>query len=987
MRKKLLYQNFNALASLKGVALVSALSLIFFMITSPAGGQAQLLKDIDTTEEPYYNEYTELINAGSLIYFIAHNELWKSGGSTGNTVRLKKFRSISNLTLVGPKIYFTADDGISGAELWKSEGSVATTVKVKDILPGSAGSFPENLTGGYGVLYFVANNGVNGKELWKSDGTDAGTFMVKDILKISGSSQPNYLTHIDKVVYFAANDGINGYELWKSDGTASGTVMVKDIMTGSKKSSSPSALVAVNNILYFAASDNTTGSELWRSDGTTAGTFRLKDIRSGTAGSGVQNTIDVFGTLFFTANDGVHGDELWKSNGTPAGTVLVKDMNPGSAGSNSTDAFSRPMGDFANINGILYFVASKGTTDYIYRSDGTSAGTFAIQQAIGANINRVKPEFSYANGKVFYLNNVNGGYSLVSMPYNGTTPSAVRGFIMPYDYYEYVRQEMISFKDMVYTYGRISDEDIGDPGYKFIRSDGTYDGTVVVKDAFKSTWGSDPRDMATFKNKVFLRISGFLADTEYLWITDGTSAGTQFFAELNYDYEWEVVNDWFYYTARGFSNGRWGWELWKTQGTPETSHMVHNQSTAEVEEQFPRNMTAVGNTLYFHDNNGGLWMSQVQGEGHVTGKLAQFENVVSITDVGGTAFILADVAGHLELWKSVPTGVAKAVTLSNQNSTNNRQTIAINNILYFVADDAQHGMEVWRTDGTTSGTYMMTDVHQSDLGYEDIGTLASYKNQLHVSGIDNDGNWIVFRATDASHLEGFYDFPGKAEKMVEFNGYLIVFAFSGDDESYHEVWTSDGTSWGTRYMTTIWRDNFMPWQTPIDYAIIGNAMFFGMEYSDFLWRTNGVCAETVNTGAEMAYAMAPLGKSLIFGGSTFEYGWEPYIYRNIPQATQCASATSLASAPEEMTTDGSPSNILTPYPNPFTDEFTMRVNGNEDEVAQVAVYTPSGLPVETFENVKANTDYNKIGAGWPRGMYVIKVRKGESVSTHMVVKK
>jgi ELWxxDGT repeat protein len=38
-------------------------------------------------------------------------------------------------------VYFTADDGATGAELWQTDGTAAGTVRVKDILPVPAADY------------------------------------------------------------------------------------------------------------------------------------------------------------------------------------------------------------------------------------------------------------------------------------------------------------------------------------------------------------------------------------------------------------------------------------------------------------------------------------------------------------------------------------------------------------------------------------------------------------------------------------------------------------------------------------------------------------------------------------------------------------------------------------------------------------------------------------------------------------------------------
>jgi ELWxxDGT repeat protein len=63
----------------------------------------------------------------------------------------------------------------------------------------------------------------------------------------------------------------------------------------------------------------------------------LKDINATpqTAGSSLENIVEVGSLSFFTATTATHGRELWKTDGTAAGTVMVKDINVGIGNSGS----------------------------------------------------------------------------------------------------------------------------------------------------------------------------------------------------------------------------------------------------------------------------------------------------------------------------------------------------------------------------------------------------------------------------------------------------------------------------------------------------------------------------------------------------------------------------------------------------------------------------------------------------------------------------
>jgi ELWxxDGT repeat protein len=92
---------------------------------------------------------------------------------------------------------------------------------VKDIDPGSAGSYPDNLANVSGTLFFTANYTTGSDQLWKTNGTSAGTVLVKDL-----SSDVGDFTNVNGTLFFVKDIAPYGLELWKSDGTAGGTVKV-----------------------------------------------------------------------------------------------------------------------------------------------------------------------------------------------------------------------------------------------------------------------------------------------------------------------------------------------------------------------------------------------------------------------------------------------------------------------------------------------------------------------------------------------------------------------------------------------------------------------------------------------------------------------------------------------------------------------------------------------------------------------------------------
>ena len=665
------------------------------------------------------------------------NELWKSDGTPAGTVMVKDIfpgpesSSSYQLTNVNGTLFFTADDGKHGPAIWKSDGTPAGTVMVKDIISGPGDELPFYLTNVNGTLFFMANNGTSGNELWKSDGTPAGTVMVKDINPGEKSSSPKDLTNLDGVLFFSATNGTGGFELWKSDGTSQGTVMVRDIIPGTSSSIDPygrAHFTHANGTLFFVAEDGTHGRELWKSDGTSKGTMMVKDINPGETSSDIRQSIIANGTLFFTVDDGTHGFELWKSNGTSAaGTVMVKDINPVSAGSSPYE--------LRNVNGTLFFSATNGTGGYeLWKSDGTSAGTVMLKDIYPGPEGSLTPEDPYSSN--VYTTDVNGTFFF-------TAQDSIHGFELWKS--DGTREGTVMVKEINPSSNKFFGPryltnvngtlffaaDDGTHGLELWKSDGTSAGTVMVKDIYPNPNSSVGRFpyytfFANVNGTLFFTATNGTSGYE-LWKSDGTSEGTVMVKDINpgsqssTPFQLTNVNGTLFFRA---NNGTNGTELWKSDGTPAGTVLVKDINPGSEGFFLTDQLFEFNGTLFLSIDNGTngyeLWKSDGTSAGTVMVKDInpgpQGSGIGEYTNVNGTLFFRAfNEKNGYELWKSDGTGkgtvMVKDIRPTYGQSSNPNYLTNVNGTLFFSADDGTSGMKLWRSDGTNAGTVMVEKIH------------------------------------------------------------------------------------------------------------------------------------------------------------------------------------------------------------------------------------------------------------------------------------
>lgn len=813
-----------------------AMTFILSMMVSYTGYSQTIGIIKDLNDSDIGSRVTGGVDVNGVIYYAADDglhgtELWKTDGTPSGTSMVKDINTQAptasmqvvgifsgsyptHLTNVNGTLYFVANDGVNGNELWKSDGTTNGTVLVKNINSGLSSSDPEQLIVLGSTLYFTADNGSNGIELWKSDGTSSGTVMVRDIRSGSRDSDIKNITLMGSVLYFTANDGSNGSELWKTNGTSSGTSMVKNIQSGSS-SSNPSSLTVVSGVLYFAAKTSAHGTELWKSNGTSSGTTLVKDIRTGTSRWGIVNSgspnnlVNFGGTLYFAANDGSNGLELWKSNGTSSGTIMVKNIRSGSSSSKPTL--------MTVVNNQLYFLADNGTNGVeLWKSDGTTSGTALVKDIYQGATSSGITELVVLNGTL-YLNATNAS--------NGT---------------------------------------------ELWKTDGTSSGTVLVKDVYQGADSSKPQNLFVSGSKLYF-IASNAPDRSELWYTDGSTLGTKMVPSPNKNTKSSVptqiteVSNGFFFVAYNENTGE---ELWKSDGTYAGTYLVKDINVGSASSEI-NNLTAVGNIVYFFVDDGvngeELWKSDGTSSGTVLVKDIISGYVGSspdyLTEMNGKVYFAANNSTDgQELWESDGTssgtrmlkdiypGSSVRFGRTSPNYGNPTDITEMGGKIYFAASTSS-GKELWVSDGTHSGTYMIRDIKSgsSSSSPQDlikVGSTVFFQAQTASSGTElwkTDGTYsgtVLVRniLNGVATNEFFY--------MTESNGKLFFVVRAGT--SGHELWVSNGTNSGTYMVKDIWSGSHG--SEPESLTDVNGTLFFSADDNingRELWKSDGTLSGTV----------------------------------------------------------------------------------------------------------------------------------------------
>ena len=168
--------------------------------------------------------------------------------------------------------------------------------------------------------------------------------------------------------------------------------------------------------------------------------------------------------------------------------------------------------------------------------------------------------------------------------------------------------ELIVYKNTLY----FSAGD-GSNGRELWKSDGTEDGTVMVKNIHSGGSDSSPRRFIVYKNTLyFSAVDG--SNGRELWKSDGTKDGTVMVKDTVSSgssdlWRFIAVGDTLYFSAGDGSNG---FELWKSDGTEAGTKMVEYIGSQYTDDDRPLfyELITIGDTLYYGgyvNSKGELW--------------------------------------------------------------------------------------------------------------------------------------------------------------------------------------------------------------------------------------------------------------------------------------------------------------------------------------------------------------------------------------------
>ena len=766
------------------------------------------------------------------------NEIWITDGTASGTSLLKDINenitgsipvdiTFASTTL-DDELYFLADDGVNGRQIWKTDGTSNGTVMVSYF----SGLRTDQLTAHNGKIYFIheLQNNLGFRddiELWTLDPSSGSFERIKIFDAFNGKSYQG--SHLGLFFFTFQEEGDPNVRIWRSDGTEAGTFAVSEPLdgTGIGRSTVSLALYTELDGFLYVVTRKSLRVVIVRTDGTVQGTTEHNTLHSANLtvyGDAVVNDNKAYFSFY---NEDDQSYRLYEENGQPSGAQLLfsgKSVIPSNLQIIDNKLVFMASNDFSNAVDLMAIDLSTNTVQTLARMEANVAPRrfdfFLRGYLVKTSDNQLVVSYlgdNFAQKSWLYdfststITDLNIGFHIELTPtsfgviYNailegqGSEPFIADAALSS-------PQQLLNINEQNFGISRLTKFRQTGERLVFFATDGasgteprvfdeTSDELNVLQELLPGSDGATggPLDVIEFNGMVYYfarQENGRLAMFE----TDGTPGN------VNFILEYEDFNDW--PRALAVYKG----DLYAVAN--DELRKFENNAFVTVKELVSdpmlffsvQDMKATDDLLYISAVNGYLYASD--GTTNGTDLLIDINQTRDLTPVGDELYFVGreDPASYYQIWKTDGTLSGTAV-VRDLGAPDPQDLIQFGNSLVFTAHADESGRELWITDGTVNGTQLIRDIQQgsrSGLSQTDYGLL---NGELFFAANDGSSGMELWK-TDGStngtvrvsdiNTGSSNSFPGAFQS---YNGNLYFNAHT--DQLGRELWVSDGTPAGT----------------------------------------------------------------------------------------------------------------------------------------------------------------------------------------------
>ena len=715
---------------------------------------AELLLDYNTTEIPFhFGPSAKLEND---VFFVANNdstqsiELWKVDATAVDATPVatiesdfgRRLRVLRMVALQDQLLLLATQGDPPDVYLYVSDGSSAGTVELLK-LPFGGGVDIDAIRVVDGNVYFTAYPWHGSPTLMVTDGTVEGTRVLGH-----PKGPPDNVAVTPSGKFFAAGGSRTSRQdgqfvqyatqLWYYDDQEQVARMVAEIESPHRDDyADPNHLTTVGDNAFFTA-ETRLGRELWFSDSTSPGTYLVRDLRVGALSSNPSALTSVGEQLFFLADDG-RGITLWRA--TSGGDYVEVDF----------------VGAPFNLVPDQLLLASDDLYVLQQSDDGVEVLAYST---ITKEIDRL----GTVSGREPRLEQTRLGPAVVTTDQHEDHFSLIRndaiiafegmdygGFLAGNDTIAYLASRRGSLTDIVLTSGSTESNQVvgtfaltsssaslvGDSLVFSGRHNGRYglwsvgpSGLVEILTPEPTNGSSTYHHVDVVDDKAIISVeSGFHAFPMYTtWLSDTYVADAREATKLvSQPFLWGNHGGWpdrprlhqvgvdYYFAAQ---SANYEEEIWKTDLTPEGTERSSFAALAELDPAvakddlfgfYPTRATPLDSD-HFLEFQGRYTpvVNTSHGRYFIYRRFQQGGRKDELYRLGSDGEQDPQLVWETGLLPSFHSFEVSQIAGGEQQS---RGLLEHDGVLYFLSSDPDHGLEIWRSDGTQMGTRRLVDLN------------------------------------------------------------------------------------------------------------------------------------------------------------------------------------------------------------------------------------------------------------------------------------